>query len=177
MKIEFVDLPKKIELFLEYSFYLSPVGKLLIITWDKNLVYVAFSEPGLQALDEAKKLFPFAKFQKKENAVQKSVLEYITSPQKKDTTFFVAVKNTPFQVAVLKVLTKIPFGKTVSYSDLAKKVGKSSAVRAAASAVARNPIAILIPCHRVVPSTGGIGKYHWGTQKKSRLLAWEIMNK
>lgn len=177
MKIQFVDFPNG-ALCFEYAVYISDLGKLLIVSWEKNLVYVAFSDTAVQALDEAKKLFPKASFQKKENMVQKSVLEYLTSPNnsKKEKVFLVAVKNTPFQLAVLKALTKVPFGKTVTYSALAKKIGKPSAVRAAASAVARNPIAILLPCHRVVPSTGSIGRYHWGTQKKSRLLSWESLN-
>ncbi|MGA0899833.1 MAG: methylated-DNA--[protein]-cysteine S-methyltransferase [Luteolibacter sp.] len=76
-------------------------------------------------------------------------------------------------MTVWNTLLKIPLGSTLSYSDLAKKCGHPTAVRAVATAVGRNPIAIFIPCHRVLPKDGRLGNYRWGVEKKRALLEWE----
>ena len=82
-----------------------------------------------------------------------------------------------FQFAVLGALLGIPAGKTATYSQIAAAIGRPSAVRAAASAIARNPIALLIPCHRVVPAAGGIGNYRWGPDLKGELLRAERLRR
>ena len=81
--------------------------------------------------------------------------------------------GTAFQLKVWKALQQIPFGKTVSYSEVAHAIGQPTAIRAVASAIARNPIAVVIPCHRVVHSNGSLGQYRWGAQLKKRLIQWE----
>ena len=81
--------------------------------------------------------------------------------------------GTAFQKRVWLKLLQVPWGKTVSYSDLARRVGKPRAVRAVASACARNPIAGIIPCHRVLRKSGDLGGYYWGLEKKRELLARE----
>lgn len=81
--------------------------------------------------------------------------------------------GTAFQQKVWEALRQIPFGKTVSYRDVAHTIGQPTAIRAVASAIARNPIAVVIPCHRVVHSNGSLGQYHWGAQLKKRLIQWE----
>jgi O-6-methylguanine DNA methyltransferase len=82
----------------------------------------------------------------------------------------IAPHGTEFQKKVWSALLKIPKGKTVTYSELAKKIGAPKAIRAVASAVAKNRIALLIPCHRVVPKTGGTGKYRWGSERKRMII-------
>ncbi len=86
------------------------------------------------------------------------------------TKYPVLLQGTEFQKSVWNKLISIPKGETVTYAELAKRIGKSKAVRAVASAVAKNRIAILVPCHRVVPSTGGVGKYRWGSERKKKIL-------
>ncbi len=83
------------------------------------------------------------------------------------------LRGTPFQLAVWKALKKIPPGQTRSYSQLAKMVGRPSAVRAVAGAVAANPVALLVPCHRIVRKNGEIGGFRWGTAVKAKLLDHE----
>lgn len=83
------------------------------------------------------------------------------------------VQGTAFQWTVWRALQAIPVGETRSYAQVAKAIGRPGAVRAVASACARNPVAILVPCHRVVPSTGGPGQYRWGASRKRALLATE----
>lgn len=86
------------------------------------------------------------------------------------------ISGTPFQVAVWRELCKIPYGRTISYAKLAKRVGRPKAVRAVANACGANPLPIIIPCHRVIASDGTIGGYSGGISKKKHLLAKEGIN-
>lgn len=81
--------------------------------------------------------------------------------------------GTPFQLEVWQALCKVERGTTISYSELAAMVGRPTAIRAAASAVALNPVSLLIPCHRIVPSNGSVGKFRWGSECKAAILEWE----
>jgi O-6-methylguanine DNA methyltransferase len=83
------------------------------------------------------------------------------------------VKGTNFQIQVWRALISIPPGCAVSYTDVAKRVGRRDAVRAVAGAIAANSIGYLIPCHRVLRSTGALSGYRWGSERKLALLAWE----
>jgi O-6-methylguanine DNA methyltransferase len=89
----------------------------------------------------------------------------------------VALKGTPFQLSVWRELRKIPAGDFVSYAELAERVGKPRAVRAVGQANAKNPIAIVVPCHRVVASDGALGGYSAGGDRKAWLLAHERVQK
>ena len=84
--------------------------------------------------------------------------------------------GTPFQMKVWRALCRIPRGKTVTYGEIAKRIGHPAAVRAVGTACGANPIAILVPCHRVLPKGGGLGGYFWGTETKQRLLDTERKN-
>ncbi|MCA9967241.1 MAG: methylated-DNA--[protein]-cysteine S-methyltransferase, partial [Anaerolineales bacterium] len=83
------------------------------------------------------------------------------------------LQGTNFQVRVWEALLRIPAGQVASYDLVAEMMGEKTAVRAVASAVARNPIGYLIPCHRVIRKTGAFGQYHWGETRKKAILAWE----
>jgi AraC family transcriptional regulator, regulatory protein of adaptative response / methylated-DNA-[protein]-cysteine methyltransferase len=83
------------------------------------------------------------------------------------------LKGTPFQLQVWKEMLRVPHGSTCSYTELARRVGKPRAVRAVASACARNPVGLLVPCHRIVRQDGSLGGYYWGLDKKEQLLAHE----
>jgi O-6-methylguanine DNA methyltransferase len=86
---------------------------------------------------------------------------------------FEAMEATDLQRAVWKELTNIPYASTISYEELALRIGNPTAVRAVASAVGDNPISIAIPCHRIILKSGEIGEYHWGSDIKEKLLAYE----
>lgn len=81
--------------------------------------------------------------------------------------------GTPFQQKVWKSLMSIPFGQTISYSELAERVGKPNAIRAVASACGANPISVIVPCHRVVRSDGSLSGYRWGIERKQKLIKRE----
>ncbi len=82
-----------------------------------------------------------------------------------------------FQFSVLSALLRVRAGQTATYSQIAAAIGRPSAVRAVASAIARNPIALLIPCHRILPASGGVGNYRWGPQRKRAILLAEQLRK
>lgn len=83
------------------------------------------------------------------------------------------LRGTPFQLRVWEALRRIPTGETRTYGEIAREIGRPAAVRAVASACARNPVALLVPCHRVLPASGGAGGYRWGRARKETLLAQE----
>lgn len=85
----------------------------------------------------------------------------------------VAVRGTNFQLKVWQALLRIPPGETASYSEVARAIGRPSAARAVGGAVGRNPVAYLIPCHRVIRSAAGFGDYRWGVERKRAMLGWE----
>jgi len=103
---------------------------------------------------------------------QKELLEYFEG---KRSQFSVPVqtKGTDFQMAVWRALQAVPAGSTTSYGELARQIGKPSAVRAVGTAVGRNPVCIIIPCHRALTSTGQLGGFVAGTDRKQKLLALE----
>jgi len=83
------------------------------------------------------------------------------------------LKGTNFQIRVWQALLQVPRGMVASYGDIARKIDRPDAVRAVANAVSHNPVAFLIPCHRVIRKTGAVGQYRWGSARKKVLLAWE----
>jgi AraC family transcriptional regulator of adaptative response/methylated-DNA-[protein]-cysteine methyltransferase len=83
------------------------------------------------------------------------------------------VSGTNFQIAVWRALLRVPAGRAVSYSQIAVAVGSPRAVRAAGTAVGANPVAFLIPCHRVIQQNGGLGGYRWGVERKQAIQVWE----
>ncbi len=121
-------------------------------TTEQGTYIVIHSEKGISKLFFSKTI---PKFPHKKIDIYKSKLD---------------MQGTPFQKKVWSSLLKIPKGKIKTYSEVARMIGRPTAVRAVASAIAKNEIGILIPCHRVVPSTGGIGKYRWGSKIKEKLL-------
>ena len=87
------------------------------------------------------------------------------------------LRGTNFQIKVWEALLTVPFGYTTSYGDIAGKIGRPSAARAVGSAVGSNPVALLIPCHRVIRQTGVIGNYRWGETRKKLLIGWEAAHR
>lgn len=148
---------------IEYGYEESPFGRCLICTQKGAVVHLSFGS----TLEEAKMNFPETPFIEKS---QSSLIEAIFCS---GVTPSLLLKGTAFQLEVWSCLMQIPRGTTWSYEEVAQCIGKKSAVRAAASAVARNPIAYLIPCHRVIRKSGALGQYRWGTPLKKRLLEHE----
>jgi AraC family transcriptional regulator, regulatory protein of adaptative response / methylated-DNA-[protein]-cysteine methyltransferase len=123
-------------------------------------------------LDVLRKTWPLATYKRsvKDTAGVAAVLSAGKQP---DRPLSLHVAGTNFQVAVWRALLRIPMGSAVSYAQVAEAVGSPRAVRAAGTAIGANPVAFLIPCHRVIQQSGALGGYRWGLERKQALQTWE----
>ncbi|MEE1944037.1 methylated-DNA--[protein]-cysteine S-methyltransferase [Pedobacter sp. KR3-3] len=158
---------------INYSYAQTPFGQLLIASTTKGICYMAFADNEAQAFDELKKQFPLASYQQKKDEIQESALQIFDQNWSEPSKIKLHLKGTPFQLKVWETLLKVPLGQLTTYGNLAKAVGNPNASRAVGSAVGDNPIAFLIPCHRVIQSSGHFGQYHWGQIRKNAMLGWE----
>jgi AraC family transcriptional regulator of adaptative response/methylated-DNA-[protein]-cysteine methyltransferase len=162
------------ELAINYSFAESPFGNILIASTHKGICYMAFADgEEAVALQELKDQFPNAKYRQLSDTIQQNALFIFTQDWNKLHEIKLHLKGTPFQIKVWEALLKIPMGELCTYSGLANKLNQPQASRAVGSAVGANPVAFLIPCHRVIKSTGEFGNYHWGSTRKNAMIGWE----
>lgn len=155
---------------INYNFSNTPFGPVIIATTTKGVCYMAFFEDGADAYSELKRNFPNARFFQQKDALQQDALKIFRDDFSGITLH---LKGTPFQIKVWEALLKIPSGGLSTYSTIAAVVENSKASRAVGSAVGDNPVAYIIPCHRVIRSTGIIGQYHWGSARKAAMIGWE----
>lgn len=161
---------KSIDSGLIYGFQKMPAGDALIGYYGTKICFLAFvCDDSGKALKEFLKTFSGAVLTPDLPAFD---LEDVSRGSRKLDDFYFA-KSTPFQRRVWQELLTIPHGTTVSYSDIACRIGKPKAVRAVARAIGSNPISVLIPCHRVVGASGALTGYRWGLEAKQKLLALE----
>ncbi|USG68492.1 methylated-DNA--[protein]-cysteine S-methyltransferase [Brevibacillus ruminantium] len=161
-----------------YTTMNSPIGPLLLASTKEGLCYLGFGneEQGLPDLQRwARKMFLGAVVEQNEVINQQAQTELEEYFSGKRTKFDVPVVlyGTAFQKAVWNELTRIPFGETKSYKDIAQAIGQAKAVRAIGGANNRNPIPVIVPCHRVIGSNGALVGYGGGLSIKEKLLALE----
>ena len=159
---------------IRYGFHQSPFGECLVAVTDRGISNLAFVARGdrTKVIRELKKQWKHAVVVEDESAA-KAYAKRIFEAKKTGDPLTLHLKGTNFQIKVWQALMNIPGGRVSTYEDLAAKINRPKAVRAVANAVARNPVALLIPCHRVIRKTGALGGYHWGTVRKKAMLAWE----
>ncbi len=164
------------DLQIQWGFFESPFGKTLLAWTDRGLAFLGFSSiRGKQhAINELQLQWPLATLS--ENPVEAEVWGMQIFNRDPDKPLPVWLSGSPFQLKVWEALLKIPVQANVSYADLAIAAGKPKAARAIGTAVGRNPISLLIPCHRVIRKMGVIGEYRWGTEIKMSILARENSN-
>jgi len=158
---------------IHFSFAESPFGNILVASTPKGICYMAFSEDEASSLGELKQLFPNARYTQVVDLVQQKALYIFTHPWEKLQPVKLHLKATPFQIKVWETLLKIPSGQLCTYGSIASAIKNPNASRAVGSAIAGNPVAYLIPCHRVIQSTGALGQYHWGNTRKTAIIGWE----
>lgn len=154
---------------------MSDLGWMLMAATDKGICWLAFGEEPGAMLEEMHAAFPKARFSNDERRLREwfdQVRDFVLLPREA-LDLPVDIQGTAFQASVWKVLRRIPLGKTLSYTEVAEKLGRKEAVRAVASACANNKVALLIPCHRVLARDGRLAGYRWGTERKATLLARE----
>lgn len=162
---------------LSWGLHETPFGEGLYVMSPRGLAGLAFAEPNEASRNEAlldmKSRWPRAHFlQDAGPSADLAARLYSRDPGQ----ITVDLAGTPFQLQVWKALLQIPEGQAVTYSDIAAHVGRPKAVRAVGTAVGRNPISYLIPCHRVLRLSGAMGGYHWGVNRKRAMIAWESAN-
>ena len=158
---------------INYSFAESPFGNMLVASTSKGICYMAFSNDEQAALTELQKRFPNAQFKQMVDLIQQNALYIFTQDWKTLDKIKLHLKGTAFQLKVWETLLKIPMGKLSTYGNIAKHLKSPTASRAVGTAIGDNPVAFLIPCHRVIQSTGTFGHYHWGSNRKKAIIGWE----
>jgi len=158
---------------IRYGFHPSPFGKCFIAVTDKGICSLGFvgEDNRPTAVEDLQKQWERARIIQDQKLTGTYIRKIFAKAHNPSVPLH--VQGTNFQIKVWEALLKIAPGGTVSYEALAESIGKPSAVRAVANAVAHNPVAFLIPCHRVIRKTGAIGGYHWGIAKKKAILLWE----
>jgi O-6-methylguanine DNA methyltransferase len=160
---------------IHYTITNFPIGKLLISNSNKGITHILFEYQILKFESIIKKKFPNETIVRDDKSLTQTVLqlkEYF-SRERESFNLALDLAMPPFHQKVLDAVKKIPFGKTISYSDIAERAGNIKAARAAGSANANNPIPIIIPCHRVLASGGRLGGYAGGLKIKNYLLNLE----
>ena len=163
---------------IRYACADSPLGRMLIAATERGICSIQFARSDGELIEGLKREFPFAARKVDEGGLQSWVGELVRHMRGKDldSSLPLDIRATAFQRRVWTYLQSIPFGATRSYSQVAKGIGQPSAVRAVARACATNPVAVAIPCHRVVRNDGSMGGYRWGIERKKALLEMERLS-
>lgn len=163
---------------INYSFADTPFGKIIAASTDKGVCHMAFVDEGeRRAFDHLRSIFPNAKYVLSPDTKQQHALSVFDRDWNRLEEIKLHLKGTEFQLKVWETLLKIPAGGLATYADLAIKSGYNGACRAVGTAVGKNPVAFLIPCHRVIKATGEPGNYHWGKMRKNAIIGWEAAHK
>lgn len=158
---------------VNYSFAESPFGNLIVASTQKGICYMAFDDDESHALNGLKQKFPNAMFQRTLDLIQQHALFIFQNEWSKLPEIKLHLKGTNFQLKVWETLLKIPMGQLSTYGTIAEHIGNTNASRAVGTAIGSNPVAFLIPCHRVIQSSGNIGGYMWGNTRKTAIIGWE----
>ena len=160
---------------IRYTFADSPLGRMLIAATDKGICAIQFADTDDELEQGLRHEFPFANRRRDDKAMRpwKEDLLRQMRGQRLNAALPLDIQATAFQRRVWTHLQTIPFGATRSYAAVAKAIGQPTATRAVARACATNPVAVAIPCHRVVSKSGTAGGYRWGAERKKALLELE----
>ncbi|WP_158799682.1 methylated-DNA--[protein]-cysteine S-methyltransferase [Pedobacter sp. L105] len=159
---------------INYIFANTPFGTVLVASTTKGICHMAFADEGeTVALEQLTSSFPNAHYTQIVDKIQQNALFIFSKDWSNLDEIKLHLKGTAFQIKVWETLLKVPSGGLTTYSSLAKSAGYTGASRAVGTAIGNNPVAFLIPCHRVIKATGELGQYHWGTVRKNVIIGWE----
>jgi AraC family transcriptional regulator of adaptative response/methylated-DNA-[protein]-cysteine methyltransferase len=158
---------------INYSFAESPFGNIIVASTPKGICYMAFADNRDEAFGHLRAQFPNAQYVQVVDLAQQNALFIFKKDWSELSGIKLHLKGTPFQLKVWEALLNIPIGGLATYATVASTIQQPTASRAVGSAVGDNPVAFLIPCHRVIKSTGEFGQYHWGATRKSAIIGWE----
>jgi AraC family transcriptional regulator of adaptative response/methylated-DNA-[protein]-cysteine methyltransferase len=161
---------------IRYGFHPSPFGTALVMATEHGLAGLAFADAGGEAaaLADMQARWPRATYVE-DQAATTAYVRRIFDPAtwRADQPLRVVMIGTDFELRVWDTLLKLPLGQATTYSDIASHIGRPSAARAVGTAVGRNPISFVVPCHRVLGKSGNLCGYHWGLTRKRAILGWE----
>ncbi|MBC7193816.1 methylated-DNA--[protein]-cysteine S-methyltransferase [Marinobacter sp.] len=160
---------------IEYGVHDTPLGGILVAVTPRGVCRMAFLDNDHEAevVDGLRKDWPQAELARNEKASVHVIAELFSDQADQQRPLSVQVEGTNFQIAVWRALLNIPPGKLASYSQIARALGCPKASRAVGNAVGANPVALLIPCHRVIRQSGALGGYRWGSARKQMAQMWE----
>ncbi|MBQ0151781.1 MAG: methylated-DNA--[protein]-cysteine S-methyltransferase [Chryseobacterium sp.] len=148
-------------------------GTVFIASTEKGICYLVFENDIEKAKLDLKNRFPNANIIEKSEKIHDVALSIFNKEKNTIPNIKLHLKGTDFQLKVWESLLKIPMGNLSTYGSLAENIGNPKASRAVGTAIGSNPVAFLIPCHRVIQSTGMIGGYRWGSDRKQIMIGWE----
>ena len=161
---------------IRHGFHDCPFGRVLLMATELGLCGLAFADAGGEpaALSDMMQRWPQANYVENAAATAPFVSRIFNREQwKSGQPLRIVFIGTEFETRVWQTLLRIPLGKATTYSDIATHIGKPAASRAVGSAVGRNPISFVVPCHRVLGKSGSLCGYHWGLTRKQAILGWE----
>ena len=158
---------------IDYDYAATPFGRIILASTSVGVCYLAFEVCADCALATLMLKFPNAKYHHASTEFQQQALVILDQDWSCLREVKLHLLASKFQIKVWEALLKIPMGALASYGDIAQHIGQPSAARAVGTAIAKNPVAFLIPCHRVIRKNGAIGGYIWGAARKQAILGWE----
>jgi AraC family transcriptional regulator of adaptative response/methylated-DNA-[protein]-cysteine methyltransferase len=158
-----------------WGWFESPFGPALVMGTERGICGIGFAdEAGAEAtMADMRSRWPAASFVEDPSFLRPWAQAAFGATHERGKRTPLYLIGAPFQIKVWEALLRIPSGHVTTYSDIARAIGSPQAVRAVGTAVGRNPISFLIPCHRALRKSGGLGGYHWGLPRKRAMLAWE----
>jgi AraC family transcriptional regulator of adaptative response/methylated-DNA-[protein]-cysteine methyltransferase len=161
-------------LLIQYSYAETPFGNVLIASTPKGICHLSFAADPEKEIALLRSRFSKATFVQKTDMHQQNALQIFKKDWSDLSQVKLHLKATAFQLKVWEALLKIPFANLDTYAGIANRINQPGSSRAVGTAIGSNPVAFLIPCHRVIRSTGKIGEYHWGSLRKTAILGWEM---
>ena len=162
---------------IDFALGESSLGQILVALSERGVCAISLGDQAEPQIEHLLQKFPTARLNP-DNAALKSILDqvlaFVESPSR-NLDLTLDLRGTPFQQQVWHALTAIPPGSTSTYTTIANRIGEPTAVRAVASACAANPVALAVPCHRVITSNGSLSGYRWGVARKAELLRREAL--
>ena len=158
---------------LRYEVIETPFGEMVVAESDLGICELSFLRTELTPLQQVQQIFPDAHFVRELGEYGYMTQDYFATWQLPEKKIVLDLKGTPFQISVWKALLSIPSSTYLAYNDIAKLIARPKAIRAVGTAIGRNPVAYLIPCHRVIKESGEMGEYGWGKNKKPLINGYE----
>jgi len=164
---------------IAYGFHDTPFGEALLLATERGVAGLAFvdedkGQTRAEALADMTSRWPMARFTQASDQTEPHVRRiFCGNGRDYEQAVRLILIGTDFEIRVWETLLKIPMGRAVSYADIARHLGHPTASRAVGTAVGRNPISFVVPCHRVLRGDGNLGGYHWGLTRKRALIGWE----